>query len=244
MLARMIARLLAIALLGLAVLAAPARAQTVGQRADVVVELFTSQGCAQCPRANRLLGQFAREDRVLALTFSLDMWDYLGWTDTFAQPEFDDRQRAYSRALRSRGRVTPQLVLNGARQLNAYDWDEARAEFDRSRQQARALGVNDLSITRLRNQRVRVALGANPAAAGADVWLISFDDRPLSVNVTQGLNRDRNVMHYNVVREINRLTVWDGRPIYFERGRCSPECAVIVQSPNGGPVLGAAYTER
>jgi hypothetical protein len=246
MLPRMIARLLAAALLGLVVFAAPARAQTAGERAAVVVELFTSQGCAQCPRANRLLGQFTREDGVLALTFSVDMWDYLGWADTFAQPEFDDRQRAYARALRSRGRVTPQLVLNGARQLNAYDWDEARAEFDRARTQTAMLSANDLSITRLRNNRVRVTLGSNAAAghAGAEVWLVAFDDRALSVTVTGGLNRDRNVMHYNIVREITRLGEWDGRPAYYERSRCTPECAVIVQRANGGPILGAAYTRN
>jgi hypothetical protein len=244
MLGRMIARILAVALLGLAALAAPARAQTAGERADVVVELFTSQGCAQCPRANRLLGQFAREDRVLALTFSVDMWDYLGWSDTFARPEFDDRQRAYVRALRARGRTTPQMVVNGERQLNAYDWDEARAEFTRAREQSRPLGANDLTITRLRNGRVRVTLGTHASAAGSEVWLVTYDDRPLAVSVRSGLNRDRNVVHYNIALEVDRLGTWNGRPTYFEQARCSPGCAVIVQGANGGPVLGAAYTQR
>jgi len=32
----------------------------------------------------------ARRD-VLPLTFSVDYWDYLGWTDTLARPEFVPR---------------------------------------------------------------------------------------------------------------------------------------------------------
>lgn len=242
MLARMKARILAAALLfGLVAHGAPAHAQTAGTRANVVVELFTSQGCAQCPRANRLLGQFSGEDRVLALTFAVDLWDYLGWADTFARPEFDLRQSSYARALRARGRSTPQLVLNGARLLNAYDWDEARAEFNLAQADGLSLGPDDLTLSRLRNGRVRVTLGAHARAAGADIWLASYEAGAVSVAVTRGLNRNRTVVHYNIVNTLDRIGVWDGRPTYVERARCAPSCAVILQRPNGGPVLGAAY---
>src|SRR5690606_25054969 len=102
MLPRMIARFLAALLFGLAATTLSAHAQVQGQRVQTVVELYTAQGCTQCPRANRLLGGFSREDGVLALTFPVGIWDYLGWPDTFAQREFSDRQRDYSNALRVR----------------------------------------------------------------------------------------------------------------------------------------------
>src|SRR5690606_18419385 len=133
MLAAMIVRFTAVVLIALAAAALPARAQTQGERAQMVVELYTSQGCTQCPRANRLLGMFSRDDGVLALTFPVGIWDYLGWHDTFAQPEFAERQRSYSQTLRVRGRFTPQLVVNGARTISASDWDEARATYDGAR---------------------------------------------------------------------------------------------------------------
>ena len=104
MLPRMKARFLAVALLLLAAQPEGALAQPASARAPVVVELYTSQGCSQCPRANRLLGEFSREPGIIALTFPVGYWDYLGWVDTFAQPEFTDRQRAFSRALRIRDR--------------------------------------------------------------------------------------------------------------------------------------------
>ncbi|WP_395647456.1 DUF1223 domain-containing protein [Terricaulis sp.] len=239
----MIARLFALVLLALAATATAAEAQEETHRPQVVVELYTSQGCTQCPRANRLLGRFSHEDGVLALTFAVGIWDYLGWSDTFAQPAFGDRQRAYSRALRVRGRFTPQLVMNGARQVSASDWDDARAALEESRAAPRHENAPDITISRLRNNRVRVTVGSG-RPTHADIWLVAFDPGPLTVVVAGGVNVNRTVAHYNVVRTIERIDTWNGTATWFERPRCTPECAVIVQEPDGGRILSAAYTYR
>ncbi len=63
---------------------------------QVVVELYTSQGCNSCPPADHLLGEMAARDDLIALTFNVDYWDYLGWKDTLAQPAHTDRQRHYA----------------------------------------------------------------------------------------------------------------------------------------------------
>jgi hypothetical protein len=242
MLARMIARFLAAMLLALAATATSAFAQEQGERARMVVELFTSQGCTQCPRANRLLGMFAREEGVLALTFPVGIWDYLGWHDTFAQPEFADRQRAYSRTLHVRGRFTPQLVINGARQVSASDWDQARATYNEQRAQGWPAAVPDVAISRLRNNRVRVTIGARAGAPPADIWLATYDPGPITVMITGGANMNRTMVHYNLVSRIERLGTWTGGSVWYERARCQPECAVLVQEANGGRILAAAFT--
>ena len=64
------------------------------QKPPVVVELFTAQGCSSCGKANQVAAELAKQDGVLALTYSVDYWDYLGWKDTFAKPVFAERQRA------------------------------------------------------------------------------------------------------------------------------------------------------
>jgi hypothetical protein len=84
----------------------------------VVVELFTAQGCGGCVEANAVVERAAGEPGVIALTYGVDYWDYLGWTDTFARPEFVQRQRAYRAALRQRGVSTPQVVIDGRRQVS------------------------------------------------------------------------------------------------------------------------------
>lgn len=244
MVAPMIVRFLVALAIAMAALATPALAQTQGRRAATVVELYTSQGCTQCPRANRLLGIFSREDDVLALTFPVGIWDYLGWHDTFAQPAFADRQRAYSQTLRVRGRFTPQLVVNGARTISASDWDEARAIYEDQQRAGWPSTPPDVSLTLLRNGHARATIGAGPAGANADIWMLAYDPGPLTVIITGGVNRNRSVPHYNLVRWIERVGTWDGRSVWHERPRCQPECAVIIQEPNGGRILAASYTHR
>jgi hypothetical protein len=58
--------------------------------------------------------------------------------------------------------------------------------------------------------------------------------------VTRGVNLNRRIYHYNLVRSMDRLGQWSGGAVYFEHGRCTPECAVLIQEPNGGRVIAAA----
>ena len=93
-----------------------------------VLELFTSQGCSSCASSGDLIGDLATRPNVLALTFSVDYWDYLGWADTFAKPEFAERQREYLKRLAVRGGgVTPQVVVDGRLQVAAVKPDQVDA---------------------------------------------------------------------------------------------------------------------
>ena len=237
--------LFAACLLLLAALPGSAHAQAVthAPRAPVVVELYTSQGCSQCPRANRLLGEFSREPGLVALTFPVGYWDYLGWVDTFAQPEFEDRQRAFGRALRRRAPFTPQLVIDGLRQVSADDWDSSRSALMEVQATALPAGSPSVSIHRLANQQVRVNVGAGATQAdAADIWLLAYDPGPIQVRINSGENRGRTVAHYNLVRHVSRVGSWNGQATWLERPRCTPQCAVLVQTPRGGRILAAAMT--
>src|SRR5262245_45755440 len=61
------------------------------------IELFSSQGCSSCPPADRLLGLLARRPDIVALSFHVDYWDYIGWKDRFASAVTTERQRTYAR---------------------------------------------------------------------------------------------------------------------------------------------------
>jgi len=85
------AALFSLALLALPLIALPTAAAA---KPPVVVELFTAQGCASCGEANAYVAKLADRPNVIALTFSVDYWDYLGWAETSAKPEFDEGQKA------------------------------------------------------------------------------------------------------------------------------------------------------
>lgn len=224
-----------IAALSLILLAWPMLAQA---RAPVLVELYTSQGCGSCPEANAYVGKLAERFDVLVLTFPVDYWDYLGWTDTFAKPEFTQRQQAYVAQLQLREPYTPQVVVDGRDEtagLKTSDVDElVRTATDTSRDPP------DMGF--IGRSRVDVGSGHAPKG-GAEVWLIRYDPRELEVEVTGGDNRGETVVQKNVVREIHRLGTWLGRPRAFHftpAGEDGLKIVVVVQAPGGGHVLALA----
>jgi hypothetical protein len=83
-----------------------------GQR-PVLVELFTSQGCASCPPADELLGRLATRPDVIAVTLPVTYWDMLGWRDTLASERNTQRQKAYAQAMGRGGVYTPQVIVDG-----------------------------------------------------------------------------------------------------------------------------------
>ena len=224
---------LALLLLLLSPTASPAQA-----RPAVVVELFTAQGCSSCVAANALVGELAERPDVLALTFAVDYWDYLGWPDTFARPEFTDRQRAYARKLALREVYTPQVVIGGRVQASGVKGEAVETLV------ATALKTpgNPPDMLFIGDRRVAVGSGPSPRG-GADVWLVRYDPRSLEITPKRGDNKGQALVQRNVVREIVRLGGWRGRPTAYRLPATKLEglaMAVIVQAPKGGKILGVA----
>ena len=225
--------------LALAVGVPPAAVARPAQADPVVVELYTSQGCEECWRANEVLMDVAEREDVLALTFAVDYWDYLGWRDSFAQPAFTDRQESYMRAMGLRMLRTPQVIVDGSAHASGLDRTGVLSLVDAHR--GGAPGAPDVQII-YRGSRAAVASGRVPKG-GADVWLVRYDPRPLNVTVTRGENRGRTVPHRNVVRELVRLGPWVGRArLYRMPGPSEPglKTTVLVQARLTGQLLAVA----
>ena len=223
------------ALLSLILLAWPAGAAA---RPPVLVELFTAQGCGSCDDANPYFLKLAERPGVLALTFSVDYWDYLGWTDTFAKPAFAERQRAYVTRLGLREPYTPQVIVNGHEETQGLK----NAEVDRLVREAAAAPRNPPDVAFIGPRRVDVGSGRAPRG-GADVWLVRYDPREVEVAVKAGDNRGETLVQRNVVRQIDRLGSWTGKPRAFRIPPAEGEglrMALVVQHPHGGRIVTVA----
>jgi hypothetical protein len=221
-------------ILALAMLAAGPAASAQGN-SYVLVELFTAQGCVECAPAHDVIGSLAREPRIVALTYSVPYWDYLGWRDTHAKDVFSQRQRAYATRFRTRSVYTPQIVVNGRDHANG-----AHAERVREIVSTPAPFRNaHLTLSR-QGERIAVHIGRGAVrASAADVWLVRYAPGEQTVEVRSGENAGETVRQVNVVNELTRLGQWNGAPRRFE-ATCAGACAVIVQETRGGPVLSVA----
>ena len=205
----------------------------------VVVELFTAQGCSGCPDANRVVEAIADEPGVIALTYAVDYWDYLGWPDTFARPEFARRQRAYQTAMRLRNVYTPQVVIDGRRQVSGAEGPAVQTAVDE--EAVRRVFPPQIEF-RETGDRVGVGSGRAPVG-GAEVWAVVYRPGPQTVAVNGGDNRGRSVRQVNVVRTLTRLGDWTGRPVLFAlpaSRETSESVVVMVQAKGDRRILTAA----
>ena len=217
--------------------AAPAEAATVGSR-PVVVELFTAQGCAACPDANRLVDGFADRKDVIALTYSVDYWDYLGWSDSFARPEFTARQRAYQRTLKLREISTPEWVVGGRAETLGAESAQVDDLIKDAATKPRGPSVRLL----WGGSHVRVDAGRVPPG-GAEVWLVRYDPSEQDVRIRTGENKGKTVPHRNVVRQLERLGGWTGRMRTYDVPAAEVKglkTLVMVQGAKGGAILSTA----
>jgi hypothetical protein len=209
-----------------------------------IIELFTSQGCSSCPSADRLLGDLSNDITLVALSLSVDYWDYLGWKDTLALPGHTARQRGYAKSRGDRRVYTPQAVINGVTHVTGSDKAAIEHAIARSR------GVEGTMATPVKlseaGGQITIALPDAPSATRTEVWLCGVK-KAIAVEISRGENRGKAVTYHNVVRGWHKLGEWTGKATSWTVSRSDLKAgidaaAVIVQErSNGHPgrVLGA-----
>jgi hypothetical protein len=199
-----------------------------------VIELFQSQGCSSCPPANANVNALAQHPDILALSFAVTYWDGLGWKDSFAKPQFTQRQWDYARGFGNAQVWTPQVVINGRANITGTQAAPLQALIARNDRgnsgPALTLGTTAVDI-------------AGTTAKPADLWLVRYDPQSIEVPVKAGENSGKTLPHRNIVREFIRIGQWTGGSAHFAlptATRPGLATAVVVQSGVGGPIIAAA----
>jgi hypothetical protein len=186
-------------------------AALASERDNYVVELFTSQGCSHCPRADRWLAEIARNPGVVAISLPVDYWDYIGWRDTLASPTFTARQKAYA-AANGDGRVyTPEVIVNGV--VAAAGGDEA--EIAEAIGQAKGLGGAMTVPMRLIKADGHYAVEIDSGSNGPASVMALLVARTTTVEIRRGENAGKSLTYTNVVRTISKLGDWTGETATF-----------------------------
>ena len=210
--------------------------------AKAVVELFTSQGCSSCPPADAQLEAIATRPDVVALSYHVDYWDYLGWKDTLGTPSATHRQRAYAAARGERQVFTPQFIVNGTRSLSGPELKSAIA----------GSGLPVVVDIAYVDETLQVSLsgtGRGAKVRGATVRLVTMKSRAV-VDVSRGENAGRRIAYANVVVDDTPIAMWDGKPLMITlpsdevMAGGADACAILVQvdrKGKPGEILGAAW---
>jgi len=214
----------------------------------IVVELFTSEGCSSCPPADALLSKLRQSAavegaEVLILGEHVDYWNHLGWSDRFSSEGSTQRQAGYSRRFNLDSSYTPQMVIDGHKELVGNDESAVR------RQLALAAHLPKPEQVRLAwSDENQLQVEIDGAGEGNEKVLLAITEDGLSTQVGSGENGGRTLRHSGVVRELREIgSLRHGQFSSAVKAARHPDwkpenlrAVVFVQKAGQGDITGAA----
>ncbi len=236
---RVVSISLALAYISSAVLAGEYRLKP-----HAVVELFTSQGCASCPLADKILAKLAQDENFIALSYHVDYWDYNGWKDSFATSANSKLQIAYSKTQAIPRIYTPQMIINGTKDVIGSHSEKVK--------QALKTAKLPLSIDMKSDAHyLTISIDGNEDYPESTLWLVTFISKQ-QVQIKRGENRGKTLSYTNIVTQRRAIGMWHPDtgakiklPIDEILNSNNDGLAILVQNNfNGLPssiIAGAAY---
>jgi hypothetical protein len=166
-----------------------------------VIELYTSEGCSSCPPADQWMSTLKpahAKGQVVAQAFHVNYWDYIGWKDPFAAPQYTQRQRQISAASKLDGIYTPQLVKNG---LTVRDYVRPGASSTPA--------LAQISLSQTAPDSFEAAITPNDDKANWTAYYTVTEHGHVS-RVTAGENKGETLAHDFVVRQYVALGSYAG----------------------------------
>ncbi|PZQ45859.1 MAG: hypothetical protein DI551_06225 [Micavibrio aeruginosavorus] len=208
----------------------------------VVLELFTSQGCAFCPPADALMGQMIQQESVIGLSCHVDYFAVK--KNSLGKSFCTKRQGDYNRLIGTGPRYTPQLIVNGHMDLIGSETGKVSAAIIKAR--AEKLGA--ITLTPTGGDSYNIALPQiNTGNEPVSLWLAVYD-APHSIAITEGNNFGKKITYFNVVSRLSELGTWDGNAMAravtagFVPGNGG--IAVIAQNPHTGRIIAAGSAPK
>lgn len=178
----------------------------------VLVELFSSQGCATSPGAEAIATRLGRGDAggldvpVAVLVFHVEYWDHVGWKDPFGSSMWTVRQKAYVESLRLDTLYTPQVVVHGRTEVMGNQEDKildavrAAPRFPSPTMKATFSKPSPSTL----QVSFSGALRSKVNSSGADV-MVALYESGLVTDCTKGENKDKVLSNDYVVRRLEKV---------------------------------------
>ena len=173
-----------------------------------VIELYTSEGCSSCPKADNFMTELGgiidravdQEFHAVPLAFHVDYWNRLGWIDPYSKPEFTARQREIGNINNQRSIYTPEFVVAGKESRGGTDVVE---RIKQSNRQMAAVVIN-LNLKATDTDKLEADFTIDnriTGAAGSDALAyVAIYENDIVRKIGGGENQGRTLMHNYVVR--------------------------------------------
>jgi hypothetical protein len=209
----------------------------------VIVELFTSQGCSSCPPADALLQKLKEKNGIIALSYHVDYWDYLGWRDTLGSADFSQRQYDYAKSRGDMDVYTPQTIVDGGPHCVGSRQSDVADAIAKAQGKAPAQWV-DLAMSDTKKD-ITIDIPAGAAIGEATLWVMAVMDSA-TVAIKKGENAGSSVVYKNVVRKMTPASMWKGDAAHIMLPKASvvpdgsTSWVALLQQGKVGSVIGAA----
>jgi hypothetical protein len=176
----------------------------------VLVELFTSEGCSDCPPADALLQKFDSSQPVagaqlIVLSEHVDYWNHIGWTDPYSSRFFSDRQSSYSDVFKLQSVYTPQMVVDGTNEFVGNNPSLAAQALQQAVTRKKIpVHISGVSLNAQHVLQAHVEAGSLPATSKAEVYLAVALNHAES-QVLRGENGGRRLTHAAVVQTLEKI---------------------------------------
>lgn len=239
-------------------LAKSSATQAASMDRPVVVELFTSEGCSDCPPAEALAMRMEKQPlpgiEMIVLEEHVDYWNKYGWYDPFSSADWTQRQLEYVGKLPKPNPYTPEMVIDGQQQFPGGNGQKAQDAIEADAHTPDApVTITEDKLDPKGNGDFTISVGkldGSTPGDQADVWIAVTQDG-LHSDPNAGENSGHTLYHAAVLRYLHKVasvpeagfsgdahvkinSKWDRKDV---------SVVAFVQDKKSMKILGAASTK-
>lgn len=214
------------------------------EKGFVLMELFTSQGCSSCPPADEILGNYAKKnnEHIIPLAFHVDYWNRLGWIDSFSNYKYTQRQQEYAAKFNMESTYTPQLILNGQKELVGSDENSIGSIVNNFLKENASVTIS-ASTPAITSNKITVPYSLDKMMSNSNINAALVQDNVVT-NIRAGENKGVKLTNYNVVRDFKtmRISGTVGKfTLLLPQGNSAEGFSIVlyVQDDTSGKITGA-----
>jgi len=170
-----------------------------GERQNLLLELYTSQGCSSCPPADQWLSKLKGDQRlwqnIFPVAFHVDYWNYIGWRDPFSKDVYSNRQRSYAGHGNVSSVYTPGFIINGKEWRSWFRQRDINTVMDGLRSNPGKLSLS------LQNDTLQADFIPKDRSVKHPILNVAWLKMNISTDVLRGENSGKTLRHDFVCHE-------------------------------------------